>query len=365
VEKDASSGSSYALATGGGLDAADRGPQLSASDLTHELAQLLAASIARQQADKALGVPTNAGLTSLASLVSAVSAQRTLPPQTKDGLSALSYSRRSDRTPVVPESAAAEAASDDEPMPIPSTWRQPAYDDDRSYRQQMGAALLGLAAGLIIVVPTVLWMSGWFEARKANPTALPRVAAAAIEPKVAAAAIEPKAAAAAIEPKAAAAAIEPKVAEVRTMKVQVHPVEKEKPVEAAAQYMTGNVAPRTVVEAVPSVPAQPTPSALAARFAEPPPAEAQAPPNDLIAQAMRRAESGDVAGARQMLMLESAESDRQGLVSFALAETYDPNMLAAWGSRGVAADVARARALYRKALSLGVASAHGRLEALK
>ena len=354
MEKDASSGSSYALATSGGLDAGDRGPQLSASDLTHELAQLLAASIARQQADKALGVPTNAGLTSLASLVSAVSAQRTLPPQTKDGLSALSYSRRSERTPVVPESAAAEAASDDEPMPIPSTWRQPAYDDDRSYRQQMGAALLGLAAGLIIVVPTVLWMSGWFEARKANPTAMPRVAAAAIEPKVAAAAIEPK---------VVAAAIEPKVAEVRTMKVQVHPVEKEKPVEAAAQYMTGSVAPRTVVEAVPSVPAQPTPSALAARFAEPPPAEAQAPPSDLIAQAMRRAESGDVAGARQML--ESAESDRQGLVSFALAETYDPNMLAAWGSRGVAADVARARALYRKALGLGVASAHGRLEALK
>jgi hypothetical protein len=31
----------------------------------------------------------------------------------------------------------------------------------------------------------------------------------------------------------------------------------------------------------------------------------------------------------------------------------------------VAADVARARALYRKAMNLGVASAHGRLEALK
>jgi hypothetical protein len=336
VEKDASSGSSYALATSGSLDADDRGPQLSASDLTHELAQLLAASIARQQADKALGVPTNAGLTSLASLVSAVSAQRTLPPQSKDGLSALSYARRTDRTAVVPEAGPLEAASDDEPMPIPSTWRQPAYDDDRSYRQQMGAALLGLAAGLIIVVPTVLWMSGWFESRKANPTAMPRVAAAAIEPKV---------------------------AEVRTMKVQVHPVEKEKSVEAAAQYMTGSVAPRTAVEAAPSVPAQPTPSALAARFAEPPPAEAQAPQTDLIAQALRRVESGDVAGARQML--EAVEVDRQGLVAFALAETYDPNMLAAWGSRGVAADVARARAFYRKALSLGVANAHGRLEALK
>jgi hypothetical protein len=301
------------------------------SDLTHELAQLLAVSIARQQADKGLGMPTNAGLTSLASLVSAVSAQRTLAPMARDGLSALSYTKRPESVAAVAEPDAGELAADDEPMPIPSTWRQPAYDDDRSYRQQMGAALLGLAAGLTIVVPTVLWMSGWFETRKSNPPP-PRVAAA----------------------------IEPKVAEVRTMKVQVQPVEK---AEAVAQYVTGSVAPRPVVEATPVVADPPAASALAARFAEPPPAEPPAQHNDLIAQASRRVESGDVAGAREMLA--AAEQGGQGLVSFALAETYDPNMLAAWGTRGVAADVARARALYRKALSLGVASANGRLEALK
>jgi len=85
--------------------------------------------------------------------------------------------------------------------------------------------------------------------------------------------------------------------------------------------------------------------------------------NDLIAQALRRVENGDVAGAREMLA--AAVDDTQGRVAFALAETYDPNMLLAWGTRGVVADVARARALYRKALNLGVASAHGRLEALK
>ena len=64
-------------------------------------------------------------------------------------------------------------------------------------------------------------------------------------------------------------------------------------------------------------------------------------------------------------MLAAAEEGSQGPVTFALAETYDPNMLAAWGSRGVAADVAKARALYRKALNLGVANAQNRLEALK
>jgi len=40
-------------------------------------------------------------------------------------------------------------------------------------------------------------------------------------------------------------------------------------------------------------------------------------------------------------------------------------MLLAWGTRGVVADVARARALSRKALDLGVAAAYRRLEALK
>ena len=84
---------------------------------------------------------------------------------------------------------------------------------------------------------------------------------------------------------------------------------------------------------------------------------------DLIAQALRRVENGDVAGAREMVA--AAEDGRQGLVSFALAETYDPNMLAAWGTRGVASDITRARALYRKALNLGVAIAQDRLEALK
>jgi hypothetical protein len=85
--------------------------------------------------------------------------------------------------------------------------------------------------------------------------------------------------------------------------------------------------------------------------------------DDLIAQASRRVENGDVAGAREMLA--AAEDGREGLVSFALAETYDPNMLAAWGTRGVAGDITRARALYRRALDLGVTAAYSRLEALK
>ena len=58
--------------------------------LTQELAQLLAALIAQSQANKG-GALTNAEVTSLANLVSAAAARRTIPPASKDGLSTLTY----------------------------------------------------------------------------------------------------------------------------------------------------------------------------------------------------------------------------------------------------------------------------------
>ena len=64
-------------------------------------------------------------------------------------------------------------------------------------------------------------------------------------------------------------------------------------------------------------------------------------------------------------MLADADDGVQGTVSFALAETYDPNMLAAWGTRGGDADAAKARALYQKSFGLGVARAQNRLDALR
>ena len=85
--------------------------------LTQELAQLLAALIAQNQANKG-GAPTNAELTSLADLVSAAAARRTIPPASKDGLSTLSYTQPAAAPPL-------ELGHDDEPMPVPSTWRQP------------------------------------------------------------------------------------------------------------------------------------------------------------------------------------------------------------------------------------------------
>src|SRR5262249_3645856 len=40
---------------------------------------------------------------------------------------------------------------------------------------------------------------------------------------------------------------------------------------------------------------------------------------------------GDLSGARELLT--AADDDAHGAIAFALAETYDPNMLAAWGAQ--------------------------------
>ena len=124
---------------------------------------LLAATIAQRQLNNGLPAtsppPLNLGGLSVN--------QRILEPTFRDGLSALSY-KTPRGTSLVPS---VDLNADDEPMPIPSTWREPAQTDDRWLRQQMGATLLGLCAGLLVVVPIVLWLSGWLgeAAQKSRP----------------------------------------------------------------------------------------------------------------------------------------------------------------------------------------------------
>ncbi len=81
---------------------------------------------------------------------------------------------------------------------------------------------------------------------------------------------------------------------------------------------------------------------------------------------MRRSSDALLRGTqRARALLLQNESIASGEMAFALAETYDPNMLAAWGTRGVAADVTKARSLYFKARDLGMARAQVRLDQLK
>jgi hypothetical protein len=287
--------------------------------LTHELAQLLAALIAQSQTSKG-GAPTNAELTSLANLVSAAAARRTIPPASKDGLSTLSFTQPAAAPPLEP-------GHDDEPLPIPSTWLQPlARGDDRWFHQQMCATVLGLIAGLMIVVPAVLWLSGFFSPQRSET---------------------------------AAARAVPAAAEARTGRVPVRPADTARPAdkspESEAKGNGEQPSPAPVEAKSPPL----VPMIAAARLMDP----NQARIDGLLAQAAQHIEGGDVAGAREMLA--GADGAEQGSVSFALAETYDPNMLAAWGTRGVAADAAKARALYQKAFGLGVARAQNRLDALR
>lgn len=116
---------------------------------------------------------------------------------------------------------------------------------------------------------------------------------------------------------------------------------------------------------------------LAARPAAPPAsAPAADPTNDMSTAAtadpelprlMSRASlllaQGDIGAAR--IVLERAAESGSAPALFALAETFDPAILLAWGTMGTQGDAARAGDLYAKALAGGVAAAKDRLAALR
>lgn len=82
----------------------------------------------------------------------------------------------------------------------------------------------------------------------------------------------------------------------------------------------------------------------------------------LIARASVLLGQGDVGSAR--IVLERAAQMGIAQASFMLAETYDSNVLSAWGTYGTRGDAARARQLYAHALAGGVQEARDRLNTL-
>lgn len=83
----------------------------------------------------------------------------------------------------------------------------------------------------------------------------------------------------------------------------------------------------------------------------------------VLDEARRRIAAKDIQGARDSLATAAAAKSPRAL--FAMAETFDPNLLAAWGVSGVNADPERAKALYAAARSLGHGGADSRLDALQ
>ncbi|MFZ4809187.1 MAG: hypothetical protein ACOYLQ_18195 [Hyphomicrobiaceae bacterium] len=84
---------------------------------------------------------------------------------------------------------------------------------------------------------------------------------------------------------------------------------------------------------------------------------------DALALAQTLIAVGNLETAREILM--RAADDGGSEAQFALAETYDPNVLAAWGMPEAAPDAPRARNLYLAALALGQDRARRRLQALE
>jgi TPR repeat protein len=113
-----------------------------------------------------------------------------------------------------------------------------------------------------------------------------------------------------------------------------------------------------------TIPAVDKPATMAARPAAP---EAPRAPGDLeTVRLMERANllvaQGDVGAARNVL--ERAAESGNAAALFALAETHDPVVLAAWGTLGTQGDVAKAKELYARALIGGIAEAQHRLDVL-
>jgi hypothetical protein len=94
----------------------------------------------------------------------------------------------------------------------------------------------------------------------------------------------------------------------------------------------------------------------------PPPAPSQAVSPEaarLMAHARLLLELGDVVTAR--VALERAAESGSPLAEFALAETYDPTVLSAWGAVGTRGDAAKAQQLYARAAAGGVEAARDRV----
>jgi hypothetical protein len=213
---------------------------------------------------------------------------------------------------------------DDASMPIPSTWRVPPEQPRKSsFNDQLRAAALGFGTGLVLVVPAVLLLTG-----KLGDLSLPSTSLTGARTGV------------------------PHVREATPQPASPPPLAEE-PVKV--QQLT--VPTVSIAAAKPASDAQPT--AVAA-----PLPEAKAPAwGDTIREAEQRIAQGNILGARELL--GEPVSAEHGEALLLMAETFDPNMLAAWGVRDVVADAPRAKALYARALKAGVERARGRLQALE
>ncbi|MFN3744601.1 MAG: hypothetical protein ACK4TL_07850 [Hyphomicrobiaceae bacterium] len=225
------------------------------------------------------------------------------------------------------------------PEPMPLSWLSPVRPQPPSALvRHLGSAALGLTVGLAIAVPAVLWQKGRIDPVRsvANVAANFGLASAA-----------PTAAVVTEVREAAPAAEAPRV----TRRAVVAPVEVARP--AVKEQATASAAVAVLKPApVPPPVVEVTPVLSEAAKAE-----------ALLEDARRLMSEGDFRTARSVL--EDQTVAALPAARFLLAETYDPNYLAARGVRSVRAEVPRAIELYRLALDGGIEAARQRISALR
>jgi len=136
------------------------------------------------------------------------------------------------------------------------------------------------------------------------------------------------------------------------------------PAQGAASDLgtTGSTARDKSIEVAANPVAGRTPAAPA-RGAAQPNTEQAAEAAALVARASSLLRQGNIGAAR--LVLERAVEMASAQASFALAETYDPLVLAKWGTYGTRGDARRAQDLYARADAAGIQGAKSRLDALR
>jgi len=133
-------------------------PEIPIGNLAHELALLLAGSIAQSVGTHQRDArPTNSNPARLASIVAAslAAGQRRLPSSFEDAPTART------RAPRAPASEDRDLVVD-ESILIAPTWRVPESHENGWYSQPLRAALFGIAISLIIGLAALLWLTGFF-----------------------------------------------------------------------------------------------------------------------------------------------------------------------------------------------------------
>jgi hypothetical protein len=113
------------------------------------------------------------------------------------------------------------------------------------------------------------------------------------------------------------------------------------------------------------IPAPPPVEAPKVEAAPPPPAPAALSAEEthrLLGRATTMVQQGDIASAR--LVLDRLARFGDARAAFALAETFDPRMLAKWNVRGIRPDPVRAKTYYSQAAKAGIGEARDRLTEL-